>query len=55
MQKGGSFLTEQVTTDAIFTPEDFTEEHQMIAEMTSEFVQKKYYLIWRRWKITNLQ
>lgn len=41
MQKGGSFLTEQVTADAIFTPEDFTEEHEMIAEMTSEFVQKK--------------
>lgn len=41
MQKGGSFLTEQITIDAIFTPEDFTEEHQMIAEMTSEFVQKK--------------
>ncbi|WP_303984906.1 acyl-CoA dehydrogenase family protein [Niallia circulans] len=41
MQKGGSFLTEQVTADAIFTPEDYTEEHEMIAEMTSEFVQKK--------------
>ncbi|MCB5236034.1 acyl-CoA dehydrogenase family protein [Niallia circulans] len=41
MQKGGSFLTEQVTEEAIFTPEDFTEEHHMIAEMTSEFVQKR--------------
>ena len=41
MQKGGSFLTEQTTMEEIFTPEDFTEEHEMIAEITSNFVEKK--------------
>lgn len=36
--KGGSFLIEERTTDEIFTPEDFTEEHRMIAETTRQFV-----------------
>jgi alkylation response protein AidB-like acyl-CoA dehydrogenase len=35
---GGSFLIEERTTDEVFTPEDFTEEHRMIAETTREFV-----------------
>ncbi|HYK21519.1 MAG TPA: acyl-CoA dehydrogenase family protein [Pyrinomonadaceae bacterium] len=36
--KGGSFLIEERTPDEIFTPEDFTEEHRMIAETTRQFV-----------------
>src|SRR5919206_4652170 len=36
--KGGSFLIEDRTPDEIFTPEDFTDEHRMIAETTREFV-----------------
>src|SRR5215204_380319 len=36
--KGGAFLIEELTTDEIFTPEDFTEEHRMIAETTRQFV-----------------
>ena len=36
--KGGSFLIEERTTDEIFTPEDFTEEHRMIAETTRQFI-----------------
>jgi len=36
--KGGAFLIEERTTDEIFTPEDFTEEHRMIAETTRQFV-----------------
>jgi alkylation response protein AidB-like acyl-CoA dehydrogenase len=36
--KGGSFLIEERTTEEIFTPEDFTEEHRMIAETTRQFV-----------------
>src|SRR5437588_6542091 len=35
---GGSFLIEERTPEEIFTPEDFTEEHRMIAETTREFV-----------------
>src|SRR6266404_4390314 len=36
--KGGSFLIEDRTADQVFTPEDFNEEHRMIAETTREFV-----------------
>src|SRR5207249_8392135 len=36
--KGGSFLIEDRTPAEIFTPEDFNEEHRMIAETTRQFV-----------------
>jgi alkylation response protein AidB-like acyl-CoA dehydrogenase len=36
--KGGAFLIEDRVPAEIFTPEDFTEEHRMIAETTREFV-----------------
>ncbi|KAA0545315.1 acyl-CoA dehydrogenase [Bacillus sp. BGMRC 2118] len=36
--KGGSFLIEEVDANRVFTPEDFTEEHKMIAKTTEEFV-----------------
>src|SRR5467141_1596568 len=39
--KGGAFLIEERTTAEIFTPEDFTEEHRMIAETTRQFVDKE--------------
>src|SRR3954462_14144759 len=35
---GGSFLIEDPTPDEVFTPEDFTEEHRMIAETTRQFI-----------------
>jgi alkylation response protein AidB-like acyl-CoA dehydrogenase len=35
---GGSFLIEERTPAEVFTPEDFTEEHRMIAETTRQFV-----------------
>ena len=35
---GGSFLIEERTPQEIFTPEDFTEEHRMIAETTRQFM-----------------
>ncbi|OCA87899.1 acyl-CoA dehydrogenase [Bacillus sp. FJAT-27225] len=38
--KGGSFLIEDVSPDRVFTPEDFTEEHKMIAKTTEEFITK---------------
>ena len=36
--QGGAFLIEERTTAEIFTPEDFTEEHRMIAETTRQFI-----------------
>jgi len=36
--QGGSFLIEDRTTQEVFTPEDFTEEHRMIAETTRQFI-----------------
>ena len=36
--QGGAFLIERATPEEIFTPEDFTEEHRMIAETTRQFI-----------------
>src|SRR2546421_8080121 len=36
--KGGSFLIEEATPSEIFTPEDFNEEHRMIADTTRQFM-----------------
>src|SRR5256886_17142202 len=36
--RGGSFLIEERTPAEIFTPEDFNEEHRMIAETTRQFM-----------------
>ena len=36
--QGGAFMIEDRTTEEIFTPEDFTEEHRMIAETTRQFI-----------------
>ena len=36
--KGGAFLIEERNPSEIFTPEDFTEEHRMIADTTRQFV-----------------
>ena len=35
--KGGAFLIEERTTEEIYTPEDFSEEHRMIADTTRQF------------------
>src|SRR5437660_12507670 len=34
---GGSFLLEERRPDEVFTPEDFTEQHQMIGQTAEEF------------------
>ncbi len=34
---GGSFLLEERRPDEVFTPEDFTEQHNLIAQTTEEF------------------
>ena len=36
--QGGAFLIEDLTPAEIFTPEDFTEEHRMIAETTRQYM-----------------
>ncbi|AOL35677.1 MULTISPECIES: acyl-CoA dehydrogenase family protein [Geobacillus] len=36
--KGGSFLIEDIPAERVFTPEDFTDEHHMIAKTTEEYV-----------------
>ncbi|WP_173915724.1 acyl-CoA dehydrogenase family protein [Halobacillus sp. Marseille-Q1614] len=38
MIKGGGFLVEDLTANDVITPEDFTEEHHMIAKTTEDFV-----------------
>ncbi len=39
--KGGSFLTDELSAEDIFTPEDFTEEHRMIAATAEQFVENE--------------
>lgn len=41
LQKGGSFLYEQTSFDAVFTPEDFTQEHTMMAQTAKQFLEKE--------------
>jgi alkylation response protein AidB-like acyl-CoA dehydrogenase len=38
---GGSFLLESRAPDEIFTPEDFTEQHNLIGQTAEEFAQKE--------------
>ncbi|HLQ82630.1 MAG TPA: acyl-CoA dehydrogenase family protein [Pseudogracilibacillus sp.] len=38
---GGSFLTQDFTGEDVLTPEDFNEEHKMIAKTTEDFVSKE--------------
>ncbi len=40
-KKGGSFLIEDTRPEDVFTPEDFTEQHKMIADTTKEFVENE--------------
>ena len=39
--QGGSFLIESVSPEDVFTPEDFTEEHRMIAETAEQFIENE--------------
>src|SRR3979411_2483605 len=36
--QGGAVMSEDRTPEEVFTPEDFTEEHRMIAETTRQFI-----------------
>ncbi len=39
--KGGSFLIESRPPEEVFTPEDLTEEHRLIAQTAQEFIEKE--------------
>ncbi|MFL6444982.1 MAG: acyl-CoA dehydrogenase family protein [Candidatus Sulfotelmatobacter sp.] len=39
--RGGSFLIEERTPEEVFTPEDFSEQHQLIAQTAEEFANKE--------------
>ncbi|HAD95792.1 MAG TPA: acyl-CoA dehydrogenase [Cryomorphaceae bacterium] len=39
--KGGEFLIRDVSSDEVFIPEDFNEEQRMMAEATTEFIEKE--------------
>ena len=39
--KGGSFLIESRTPDEVFTPEDITDEHRLIAQTAQEFIDQE--------------
>lgn len=39
MPKGGQFILEEADYNSVFTPEDFSEEQQMIARMTRDFIE----------------
>src|ERR1700739_2123490 len=38
---GGSFLIEERKPEDVFTPEDFTEQHSLIAQTAEEFANKE--------------
>ena len=40
-RKGGEFLISASEPEDVFTPEDFTEEHQMIASTAERFVEQE--------------
>jgi alkylation response protein AidB-like acyl-CoA dehydrogenase len=39
--KGGSFLIEDILPSQIYTPEDYTDEHKMIAKTTEDYVENE--------------
>lgn len=41
IRKGGSFLLEELSPSEVFTPEDFGDEHEMIANTTKRFVKNE--------------
>lgn len=41
--KGGSFLIDDITPEQVFTPEEFTDEHKMIAKTTEDFVHDRVF------------
>src|SRR5438067_1444778 len=50
---GGSWLLEERNPDEVFTPEDFTEEHQQIAKTAEEFARQEIIPAIEKMWITN--
>src|SRR3990172_1719492 len=44
--RGGSFLIEERLPEEIFTPEDFTEQHRLIADPADQFMRKEVLPRW---------
>ncbi len=40
--KGGEFLISRIQPEAVFTPEDFTNEHKMIVKAAADFVKQEF-------------
>ena len=43
LAKGGSYLLEQIDTAKVFTPEDFDDEHRLVAESMTSFLDEKVF------------
>lgn len=41
MQKGAMFILENIEPAKVFTPEDFSDEHQMIGDTVADFIRKE--------------
>jgi alkylation response protein AidB-like acyl-CoA dehydrogenase len=41
--KGGEFIIRKTNTNEVFTPEEWTEEHQMIAQMCDDFIAQEIH------------
>ncbi len=48
--KGGEFIIKDSTTEMVFTPEDYTEEQQMVRSMASDFVEKEVMPRWKEYE-----
>ena len=46
--RGGSFLIEERLPEEVFTPEDFTEQHRLIAETTEQFMRNEVLPRWEQ-------
>ena len=46
--RGGSFLIEERTPEETFTPEDFTEQHRLIADTADQFMRKEVLPRWEQ-------
>lgn len=43
LAKGGSYLLEQIETEKVFTPEDFEDEHRLVAESMTSFLEENVF------------
>ncbi|GAA0871844.1 acyl-CoA dehydrogenase family protein [Gangjinia marincola] len=48
--RGGQFLVKETKAEDVFTPEDFTEEQQMMRDSVKEFVDRELWANWERFE-----